>query len=81
MIRSRTYFLFFRISVVKQLKMAIPHYTLDFEGIMVYNSIQNSTQEQEVRYELIRDASPRGGAGTADFCFARWLCHKENRQW
>lgn len=38
MIRSRTYFLFFRISVVKQLKMAIPHYTLDFEGIMGYNS-------------------------------------------
>ena len=45
--------MFFRISVVKQLKMAIPHYTLDFEGIMVYNSIQNSTQEQEVRYGLI----------------------------
>ena len=20
-------------------------------------------------------------AGKADFCFARWLCHKENRQW
>ena len=30
--------------------------------------------------DLSEMQDPRGGAGTADFCFARWLCYEENRQ-
>ena len=33
-----------------------------------------------MRYGLIRDADPRGGAGAADCKSARWLCYEENRQ-
>ena len=33
-----------------------------------------------MRYGLIRNAGTGGGAGTADFCFACWLCYEEDCQ-